>query len=137
MMAQSLILVGSLLLGLLGLLHLIYTLASNKFHARDPQVTTAMQQTAPVITNQTTVWRAWVGFNVSHSVGVLLVPLFYVPMALNHLDFLASSFWFAGLPGLLAAVYALLAKRYWFNVPLLGSLLALGCFALAFIALHV
>ncbi|WP_223787361.1 LIC_13387 family protein [Marinicella meishanensis] len=134
-LTQILIITGCLILGLLGLIHLIYTLATNKFHARDPAVTAAMQQSAPIITGQTTVWRAWVGFNVSHSVGVLLLPLVYVPLALNHMTLLANSAWFAGLPVVLAAAYAMMAKQYWFKVPLWGSLLALLCFLAAWLLL--
>ncbi len=29
-----------------------------------------MQQVSPVITRQTTMWKAWVGFNASHSYGL-------------------------------------------------------------------
>lgn len=135
-LAQMLIISGSLILGLLGLIHLIYTLSTDRFHARDPAVTAAMQQTAPRITDQTTVWQAWVGFNVSHSVGVMLLALVFVPLALNHMPLLADSLWFSSLPVVMAAAYVLMAHQYWFHVPQLGASLALACYVAAWLLLH-
>ena len=40
-----------------------------------------MKQTSPVLTKDTTVWDAWVGFNASHSIGAMLVAAFYIPLA--------------------------------------------------------
>jgi len=47
MSPQILIIFGSFVLGILGLVHFIYVLVTNKFHAYDDNVTTAMQQTSP------------------------------------------------------------------------------------------
>ncbi len=137
MSAQLLIITGSLILGMLGLAHFIYVLATNKFHAYDGVVTTAMQQTSPVITKHTTMWQAWQGFNYSHSFGVLWVPLLYVPLALNHMTVLQQSLWLTLLPIMMAVVYTVLAKRYWFNVPFIGSVMAMLCFSIAFYMLHL
>ena len=137
MTAQMLIITGSLIVGVLGLVHFIYVLTTNKFNAYDDAVTTAMQQTSPVITKHTTMWQAWLGFNYSHSFGVLWVPLIYVPLALNQMTVLQQSLWLTLLPSIMALVYAVLAKRYWFNVPLVGSVTALVCFSVAFYRLHL
>ncbi len=43
MTIQILIITGATILGVLGLIHLIYGLVTNKFEAYDPELTTAMQ----------------------------------------------------------------------------------------------
>ncbi len=125
------------MIGLLGLIHLIYVMFTDKFDAFDGQVTTAMQQTSPVLTKQTTMWRAWLGFNYSHSVGVLWLPVIYLPLAINHMPVLQGSVWLTLLLPIMALIYVVLAKRYWFNVPLLGSLISLACFVVAFYMMHL
>lgn len=37
---------------------------------RDPSVADAMRGTTPRLTDRTDLWRAWVGFNYSHSLGI-------------------------------------------------------------------
>lgn len=137
MTSQVLIIAGAAILGILGLIHLIYGLATNKFDAYDPKLTTAMQQSSPVITRQTTMWKAWMGFNHSHSLGVLWIPLIYIPLALNYLEVLQQSLWLSLLPVVMAAAYVVLAKKYWFNIPLIGSLMAFACFLAAFYGLQL
>ena len=137
MTAQFLIIMGSILIGILGLVHFIYVIATNKFDAYDADVTVAMQNTSPVLTKHTTVWKAWLGFNYSHSFGVLWVPLFYIPLALNHMSLLQQSLWLTGLLPIMALVYTVLSKRYWFAIPFVGSLIAFLCFSAAFYLLHL
>jgi hypothetical protein len=54
-MQQILILFGTPMFGVLGTIHLTYTFVGNKLNPRDPEVTSAMKQTSPVISNQTTI----------------------------------------------------------------------------------
>ena len=136
MSAQILIITGSIVLGILGLAHFIYVIATNKFHAYQSEVTVAMQNTSPVITKHTSMWKAWLGFNYSHSFGVLWVPLIYIPLAINYMQVLEQSIWLTGLLPTMALLYAVLSKRYWFTIPFIGSLIALMCFSVAFYLLH-
>lgn len=137
MIAQISMITGCLIVGLLGLVHFIYVMSTYKFHAFDENVTQAMQQTSPVISKDTSMWKAWQGFNYSHSIGVLWIPLIYIPISLHHLHILQLSVWLTLLPALMALSYAILAKRYWFVIPFVGSLLALLCFIIAFFLLHL
>jgi hypothetical protein len=63
----------------------------NKFNARDPEVTSAMKRTSPVISSQTTFWKAWKGFNASHSLGAMLLPAVYIPVTINHMHIIQQS----------------------------------------------
>ncbi|MFT5450898.1 MAG: hypothetical protein ACI9N9_000378 [Enterobacterales bacterium] len=76
MIEQFLIIIGSSIFGVLGTIHLIYTFFTNKFNAYDSSVTVAMKNTNPIMTKETTIWNAWVGFNASHSLGAMIVVAF-------------------------------------------------------------
>ena len=115
----------------LGGIHLWYTFRSDKLHPRDPDLRARLEQVPLVLTRQTTMWKAWVGFNASHSYGALLFGAVYGYLALVHSDFLFQS-WFLLWLGLLALVgYAFLGKRYWFSVPFRGILLATAFYVIA------
>jgi hypothetical protein len=127
-MSQILIVIGASILGLLGAIHLFYTFCSNKFEAYDQSVTQAMKGTSPILTKETTVWRAWVGFNASHSLGALLFACIYIPLTTWHFTVIQQSSWFTCLPIIVGLAYLVLAKLYWFKVPFIGLLLATFCF---------
>jgi len=60
----------------LGVLHLVYTFSGNKLTPRDSSLQARMAQVSPVITRQTTMWKAWVGFNATHSADLSFSVLF-------------------------------------------------------------
>ncbi|MDP9530542.1 LIC_13387 family protein [Pseudomonas protegens] len=129
MLAPALIIASSAIVLLLGTLHLTYTFASDKFQPRDPALAERMRQVSPMITRQTSLWRAWVGFNASHSLGAMLFGLIYGYLAWLHPALLleAPGLLLIGL-GFLASLW-LLAIRYWFRIPQVGISLALALFA--------
>src|SRR5262245_17683262 len=75
----------------LGLLHLVYTFRGPKLTPRDPALRARMSEVSPVITKETTMWRAWVGFNASHSMGAMLFGLIYGFLAVVHGSLLFQS----------------------------------------------
>jgi len=127
-MAQILLIVGSLIFGLLGLIHLIYTFLSNKFDPYNIDVKLAMEGTSPVLSKETSIWRAWVGFNASHSYGAILIALFFVPLSVFHNEMIQNSLWFSILPAAIGICYLVLATKYWFKIPVIGISLATLCF---------
>lgn len=127
-MDQILYVVGSTVFGLLGFLHLSYTLLTNKFEAYDPSVTEAMKSSSIVLSKEVNLWNAWIGFNASHSLGALLFAAVYIPLALEYMSLIRGSVWYSFLPLLFGVLYLVLAKRYWFKVPFVGILIATTCF---------
>jgi hypothetical protein len=109
---------------LLGALHLTYTFSGSKLHPRDAELRARLEQVSPVISRQTTMWKAWIGFNASHSYGALLFGAVYGYLALVHRTVLFQSWFLLGLGLLFLVGFAFLAKRYWFSVPFRGILLA-------------
>lgn len=135
-MEQILIVVGAVIFGVLGSVHLIYTFFTNKFDAYDASVTTAMKSTSPILTKETTVWQAWIGFNASHSLGAILVAAVYIPLALNHINVIQQSVWFAALPVIVGLSYMALAKVYWFKIPFVGVTISTFCFIVSAILMR-
>jgi hypothetical protein len=76
-MIAILLILGGTVFGVLGGLHAIYTLLDLRNPRRlvpvDPSVAHAMPNSAVRLSpGGTDMWRAWIGFNFSHSLGVLL-----------------------------------------------------------------
>ena len=136
MISQILFIIGASIFGILGFVHLIYTFFTDKFNAHNPNVIEAMKSTSPNITKETTVWRAWIGFNASHSFGAILFAAFYIPLAFSHIQFIANNSWFSVLPSIVGISYLLLAKNYWFKIPFFGFLISTICFVGAFVLIN-
>jgi hypothetical protein len=127
-LAPSLVAASAAILLLLGLVHLLYTFHGTRLHPRDPALTTRLKEVSPVISRETTMWRAWIGFNASHSYGAILFGLVYGYLALVHSAFLFASTFLLALGAVLLAGYVVLGKLYWFSVPFRGIVLATGLY---------
>ena len=137
MLPQILIAVGAAVFALLGTIHLVYTFFTDNFEARDAAVSAAMKATSPVLTRRTSIWNCWIGFNASHSLGVLLFGVIYLVLALGHISVLRDSPTLTWLPVATGAAYMALARRYWFINPLVGVSIATACFLAAAINLSL
>jgi len=127
-LAQALIATSASIVWALGGLHWVYTFRSSKLHPRDPELEARLRAVSPVITRETTMWKAWIGFNASHALGAVLFGSVYGYLALAHGAFLFGSPFLCIVGALLLAAYLVLAKLYWFRVPFLGILVALVCY---------
>lgn len=114
---------------LLGLLHLLYTFVGDKFLPRAGELQQRMQQSSLNITRQTTMWKAWIGFNASHSFGAILFGGVYGYLALEHPAFLFQSPFLVLLGLTLLLGYTFLGLRYWFSVPFRGIVVATALYA--------
>jgi hypothetical protein len=130
-LASVLMVVSAGIILILGILHLIYTFSGNKLTPRDPALQMRMDEVSPVITRQTTMWKAWVGFNATHSYGLILFGLVYGYLAVVHREILFNSpflltIGLATLGGLL-----FIAKVYFFSNPFRYVVIATICYALS------
>ncbi len=134
MAARILMVLSASIVFTLGVVHLVYTFWGPKLIPRDPALQISMSQISPVITKETTMWRCWVGFNASHSMGLILFGLVfgYLALALGELLFQSPFLLVVGLAMLGGLV--VLAKVYWFSAPFAGVCVSLVCY-LASIAL--
>jgi hypothetical protein len=112
----------------LGVVHLLYTFRGPNLTPRDPTLQVTMRQVSPVLTSQTTMWRAWVGFNASHSFGALLFGLIYGYLAISNSALLFGSPFLLVVGFAMLGGWAVLGKLYWFSVPLRGICVSFACY---------
>ena len=127
------ILVGSsaLIILALGVAHMLYTFRGPKLAPRDPTLTSHMDSVAPGISAETTMWKAWIGFNASHSLGAILFGMIYGYLAMVHPGLLFDGLYLSSVGFLMLTTLLVLAKRYWFHVPYRGIMIALVLFTAA------
>jgi len=126
--AKILMVLSASIVFALGAIHLVYTFSGPELTPRDPALQVGMNRVSPVITKETTMWRCWVGFNASHSMGLILFGLVFGYLAFVHGQLLFRSPFllivgFAMLAGILA-----LCKVYFFSAPFTGIGVALACY---------
>ncbi len=125
---KILIVSGSSIFLLLGSLHLYYTFFSDKFLPRNPGLASEMNNTSPRLTRGTTMWKAWIGFNASHSSGAMYIGLINIVLVIVDPGILIQSFALPMINILTVAFYIFLGKKYWFRIPLAGMVIAGFCF---------
>lgn len=133
MIAMVLMCISAAILLILGSLHLLYTFWGGKLTPRDHTLQLRMQEVQPVITRHTTMWKAWVGFNASHSMGAMLFGLVYGYLATAHTAILFGSPFLLGVGLLMLGGFLALGLRYWFRIPITGTAIALICYVAAIV----
>ena len=116
---------------LLGLMHLLFTFTGTKLTPREPALQESMRTVSPVISKETTMWKAWLGFNASHSLGAILFGLIYGYLAFGHSAFLFESYFLLIVGWGLLASFVVLGKLYWFDTPFRAILIAFVCYCAA------
>jgi hypothetical protein len=134
-MIASLLILGGGVFGVLGGLHATYTVLDLRNPRRlvpdDPSVAQAMaNSTLRLSGGRTDMWRAWIGFNFSHSLGLLVLAALAV-WAGSRANTMPSGI----MPALtlIGCVYLVLALLYWFRAPAIGVAIGTGCFAAAWV----
>lgn len=129
-MSQYLLIAGGTLFAILGLVHAVYTIGDIYRPRRLAPIDRAMiDQMAStgvrLARGRTNMWDAWLGFNLSHSLGAVIFGLVCVgagvfarKLALPKATLL--------IPVLVGAIYFLLAIRFWFRVPAIGIAIGTG-----------
>jgi len=130
MIEKYLWIAGSLPFIVLGTIHLLYTFFTNKLSARNIVLEEEMKNTFLVITKETSMWKAWVGFNASHSSGAIYIGLINLLLAVRYFNIVANPA-FLLLNIITALFYLWLAKKYWFSIPFKGILISACCFITA------
>ena len=133
MPAQILITISAGIITLLGLMHLTFTYFGDKLHPSNATLLSQLKSTHPVISRQTSMWKAWVGFNASHSLGAILFGVIFGYLALEQPMLLFHSY-FLGFTGLFTlGSYLAMARLYWFIQPLQGISLAFLFYVAGFV----
>jgi hypothetical protein len=135
-MAQALLIVGAGIFLLLGMVHAILTLRDlsnpSTFTPTDATVRTA-QASRLAIAPSTNLWRASLGFNLSHSLGILLFGGELFGIGLFEFTLFAHSPLIQSVAILVSAVYFVLSVCFWFSRPAISSAAAFLCFLFAIV----
>lgn len=124
---------GSLVILVLGTIHLVYTFFTNKFSPRNKRAEEEMKSTTPILTKETTLWKSWVGFNASHSSGGMFIGIINFYFAIEYFSLFQTDNFFFLFNILTIGFYVWLAKKYWFKIPLTGVSITLLCFIISYI----
>ncbi len=130
-----LLILGGAVFGVLGGLHAIYTLLDLRNPRRlvpvDRAVAHAMANSAVRLSGGAMdMWRAWIGFNFTHSLGVLLLAALAIWAGLR-IRMLPVGI-VAALT-LIGCIYLAIALRYFYRAPAIGVAIGTGCFAAAWV----
>ena len=133
-LSMPLIAASAFILLALGTAHLLFTFRGTKLHPRDDALLARLKEVSPIISRETTMWKAWLGFNASHSFGAMLFGLVYGYLAVVHIPLLLGSPFLQAVGLCLLVGYAFLGRRYWFSVPFRGIAVALLLYLLGLAA---
>jgi hypothetical protein len=122
---------------LLGFLHALYTFLDirrpRRLVPQDPAVALAMAKSPVRLTRGgTTMWRAWVGFNFSHSIGAALFGAVCI-CAGTALGAVAIPAWTLPVLVVISFIYLALSVLYWFRIPTAGIAVASLCLLAAWV----
>lgn len=127
---------GALIMLGLGTAHLVFTFFGPKLLPRDPSLIEHMKAVSPVITRETTIWRAWIGFNATHSYSAMLFGLVWGYLGLAWPELLFGSAFFSGLGLVTLLAYIPLGRLYFFSLPFRGILLANALYVSGLLLAH-
>jgi hypothetical protein len=135
--ARSLLDFGGGIFVLLGSLHALYTLLDirrpRRLVPQDPAVVLAMTASAVRLSRGgTTMWRAWVGFNFSHSVGAVLFGVLCIGAG-TVLGAVIVPVWVLLVLAVISFVYLGLSVLYWFRIPTAAIAVASLCLLVAWL----
>ncbi len=132
-MSQGFFIAGSIPFLLLGVVHGVYTWIERtrpfRLAPRNADVREAMMSTQLKFHPKTNLWRAWLGFNFSHSLGAVVFGLIYLILATSDFDVIIENTVLLWLPLIVSGLFVLLAWRYWFILPLIGTGIGFVSFA--------
>lgn len=119
---------GATIFLLLGIVHAVLTLRDIKtprtFTPPDRQLREAMQASSVAINPASNLWRAWLGFNLSHALGAIVFGAALAVVAINNVHTFQASPAFRIAAPLIGAIYVTLARLFWFRDPLIGTSIA-------------
>jgi hypothetical protein len=133
MKSSAFIATSAIVMLLLGFLHLWITFSGPQLHPRDPDLTAKMMTISPIISGETTMWRLWIGFNVTHSLFLILFGAVYSLLAIHHSELLFRSWYLLALGFALLLGSAIVAKLCFFTSPFRWVLLAAVLYLLGII----
>ena len=114
-------------------LTLVDTVRPRYFTPRDATLNPALERTPMRFGGRAapSMWRAWLGFNISHGLGVFTFALLCLLIALQDFDLVERIHVIRPLTIAFSATYLVVSLRFWFWAPVLITATATVCFTTA------
>ncbi|RYZ47761.1 MAG: hypothetical protein EOP07_26595 [Proteobacteria bacterium] len=129
--ARVLVGISAAVILFLGSAHILFTFKGNRLDPREPGLKQSMMNSTLVISNETTMWKTWIGFNGTHGAGAVLFGLLYGYFALVQSALLFSSPFLLGTGMLLLSFYLFIGRTYFFSIPYRGIVVSFASFLAA------
>jgi hypothetical protein len=131
-MVSLALLIGGLIFVMMGVVHgvlaVIDVFQPTQFTPVDDSVRMAMKSTTVrFLRARANVWDAWLGFNISHGIGMVVFGSAVVWLGLNLQHVASVDIALAG-PVIVGFIYLLLSVRFWFYAPAVASSVATAFF---------
>jgi hypothetical protein len=130
-LSRYLFLAGALPLIFLGVVHALLTPLTpdqpKPLSPRDADYRRSMSEQKPLLTRRTNLWLLWVGFNLSHSVGVLLFGIVVLLAGRSTAAFQVNGP-FLPFAVVVSATYVAIGLRFWYRAPVIGIAISGICF---------
>ena len=140
-MIQLFVIAGAGIFWLLGVIHAIYTFQDLSrprwFTPRDAELRAAMQQSAVALHPKINLWKAWLGFHFSHSLGLVIFGGAFLYVGIFHPELFSQSPIMQCCSVLVSAIYLILSLKFWFSKPAIYTGISMGCFILATVLSYV
>ena len=133
MIAKYLWEIGSVIIGFMGLTHMYGTLFSNKIQPRNKSLIDEMKTSTLLLTDKLSMWKSWIGFNATHSLGAAFIGIVNFYLAIKYFVFLMSDQLLLLITIAAVGFYVWVANKYWFKVAFVLLLFALLCFITSYI----
>jgi len=128
---------GTLPFIMAGLLHALGSvgdvISPRFFTPVNDEVRQSMSQTGMRFTQRTSMWLAWLGFNISHGLGAFAFGLICLLISIHDFALVTTLKPLLPFTILMSLSYFLLAIRFWFYAPAIATGLGAVCFILAYL----
>jgi hypothetical protein len=133
--ARVLEITGASIFLFLGIFHGVLTLQdlrdSRTFTPPDIALREAMQKSSIAIHPHTNLWQAWMGFNLSHSLGLVMFGGTFLTIGLFYFSAFTQILWLQSCAMLISIAYLIMSLKFWFSKPAIASGIGLSCFIVA------
>lgn len=134
-MQPLLVILGGFVFLALGTLHGAVSLRDvwnpTQFTPTDPALRLAMQQSGIAFHPEVNLWKAWLGFNLTHSLGLVLFGGGFLYVGMFAPDVFAESRALQGVAVSVSATYLVISAFFFFSGPVMGTAAGLAAFLIA------
>jgi hypothetical protein len=138
-MSAILFIAGTIPFALLGLVHLALTLRDlsrpTYFRPSDETLIPLLKGSGVAVLTRApgghTMWRAWLGANLTHSLGLLAFAFVSLAVALHDAALVSDIAVLRPLCIIIALAYVIIALRFWFLPATIVTAIGLVCFIVA------